>query len=74
MVYIPKETTGLQRKMACPHFGPYRVIEVHPNGVTVRPVDQPKDTSICVNQDRISLGPPELPDSSWLGKRRQSRK
>ena len=74
MVYMPKETTGSQKKMARPHFGPYRVIEVHPNGVTVRPVDQPKDTPICVNQDQISLCPPELPDSSWLGKHHQSHK
>ena len=74
MVYMPKETTGPQRKMACPHFGPYRVIEVHLNGVTVRQVDWPKNTPIRVNQDRISLCPLELPDSSSLGKHRQSCK
>lgn len=51
MVYMPKETTRKQRKMVRPHFGPYCVIEVHPNGVTVRPVNRPKDTPIRVSQD-----------------------
>ena len=55
MVYMPKETNGPQRKMAHPHFGPYRVIEVHPNGVTVRPVDRPKHTHMCQSGSNIPL-------------------
>ena len=74
MVYMPQETTGKQRKQARPHFGPYRVIEVHPNGVSVRPVDRPKETPIRVNMDHISLCHTELPDSSWLGNRRRKHK
>ena len=61
---MPNETTGKMRKLACPHHGPYRVIQTHPNGVTVRPVDKPKNPSIRVNLERISLCPKELPDTS----------
>ena len=69
MVYMPNEDTGKMRKLARPHFGPYRVLETHANGVTVRPVDKPKDAPIQVNLDRVTLCPTELPDTSWLGKR-----
>ena len=40
---MPYERTGKNRKLSRPYFGPYRVMEVHLNGVTVRPVDRPKD-------------------------------
>uniref|UniRef100_A0A1X7UR29 Integrase catalytic domain-containing protein n=1 Tax=Amphimedon queenslandica TaxID=400682 RepID=A0A1X7UR29_AMPQE len=73
MVYMPHEAMGKNRKLARPHFGPYRVVEVHPNGVTVKPVDKPRDATIRVNLDRVTLCPNELLDTSWLGKRR-SRK
>ena len=74
MVCIPYEQTGKNRKLSRPYFGPYRVLEVHPNGVTVRPVDCPSDKSIRVNLDRVTLCPVELPDESWLGRKRQTRK
>ena len=74
MVYRPHETTGKQRKLARPYFGPYRVMELHPNGVTVRPVDKPKDPTIRVNIDRVTLCPQELPNTSWLGPKRCSRR
>ena len=35
MVYMPYERTCKNRKLSRPYFGPYRVLEVHPNGVTV---------------------------------------
>ena len=35
MVYVPYERTGKNQKLSRPYFGPYRVLEVHPNGVTV---------------------------------------
>jgi hypothetical protein len=74
MVFMPREHSGRNRKMARPHFGPYRVIEVHPNGVTVRPVDKPTDESIRVNVDCVTLCPKELPNESWLGKQKRNRK
>ena len=74
MVFMPREHSGRNRKLARPHFGPYRVIEVHPNGVTVRPVDKPTDEPIRVNMDRVTLCPKELPNESWLGKQTKSRK
>ena len=51
MVLMPQEQTGKNRKLNRPYFGPYRVLEVHPNGATVVPVDRPKDPSIRVNLD-----------------------
>ena len=69
MVYMPYERTGKNRKLSRPYFGPYRVEEVHPNGVTVRPVDRPSHDTIRVNQDRVTLCPKELPDKASLGKR-----
>ena len=68
MVYMPVEQTGKNRKLSRPYFGPYRVLEVHPNGLTVRPVDRPNEQSIRVNQDRVTVCPKELPDQSWLGR------
>ena len=41
MVFMPHETQGKQRELALPYYGPYRVLELTPNIVTVRPVDQP---------------------------------
>ena len=35
MVYVPYEQTGKNQKLSRPYFGPYQVLEVHPNGVTV---------------------------------------
>ncbi len=54
MVFMPHKRSGKNRKLARPHFGPYYVIEVHLNGVTVRPVDRTIEQSIRVNQDRVT--------------------
>ncbi len=69
MVLMPHEQTGKICKLAHPYFGPYRVVEVYPNGVSVRPVDCPSKSAIRVNQDRVTLCSSELPDKSWLGTR-----
>ena len=73
MVYMHYEQTGKNQKLSRPYFGPYRVLEVHTNGVTVQPVDHPNDKSIRVNLDRVTLCLVELPDESWLGRKRQSK-
>ena len=74
MVYMPVERNGRNRKLSRLYFGPYRVLEVHPNGLTVRPVDRITEPLIRVNQDRVTICPKELPDKSWLGRRRTSRR
>ena len=68
MVLMPAEQTGKNRKLHRPYFGPYRILEVHPNGVTVVPVDRPKDHQIRVNLDRVTLCYSELPDVSYTGR------
>jgi len=55
MVYMPYKHIGKNRKLSRPYFGPYWVMEVHPNGVTVRPVHCLKDNYIWVNLDRVTL-------------------
>ena len=75
MVYMPHEMQGKSRKLALPHHGPYRIVDLTPSCVTVRPVDNPQAKSIVVNQDRISRCHEELPDVTWLGpRRRRSRR
>ena len=71
MVYMPHEDTGKLRKLALPHHGPYRVLEVLPNGLSLRPVDRPEEQPILVNRDRVTKCPTELPDVSWLGKKKR---
>ena len=55
MVYMPVERTGKNRKLSRPYFGPYQVLEVHPNSLTMRPVDHPNEQSIRVNQDQVTV-------------------
>ena len=74
MVYMPHEDTGKLRKLALPHHGPYRVLDVLPNGLSLRPVDHPEEAPILVNQDRVTKCSAELPDVSWLGKKRRPKK
>ena len=69
MVLMPAEQTGKNRKLSRPYFGPYRVIEVHPNGVSVVPVDRTNDPPIRVNLDRVTLCYPELPNVSYTGRK-----
>ena len=75
MIFMPHETTGKRRKLALPYHGPYRVMDVHLNGLTVKPVDRPGDNLIRVNVDRVTRCYSELPNVSWLGPNaRRSRK
>ena len=71
MVYMPHEDTGKLRKLALPHHRPYRVLDVLPNGLSLRPVDHPEEAPILVYQDQVTKCFAELPDVSWLGKKRR---
>ena len=37
-----------------PYFGPYRVLEVHPNELSLQPVNYPSEHSIWATQDRAT--------------------
>ena len=67
MVYMPHETSGKDRKLSLPYHGPYRVIDIRGNCVSLTPVDNPDKEPILVNMDRIVPCHAEVPDSSWLG-------
>ena len=60
MVFMTHETQGKQQKLALPYCGPYQVLELTLNIVTVRPVDQPDEQAIVVNQDQVTKCPPEF--------------
>ena len=48
MVFMPHETSGKDRKLALPYHGPYRIMNMHSNCVSVKPVDKPDDEPILV--------------------------
>ena len=74
MVYMPVEDTGKRRKIALPYHGPYRILEVRPNTLLLRPVDRHDAEPILVNVDRAVRCSPELPDESWLGPRTKRKR
>ena len=75
MVYMPVEDTWKRRrKMALPYHGPYRILEVRPNTLLLRPVDRHDAEPILVNVDRAVRCSPELPDESWLGPRTKRKR
>ena len=74
MVFTPSDTTGKQRKLALPYHGPYRVVDVTDNNVSIRPVDKPDESPILVNMDRVIKCSDALPDISWLGPRSQRKR
>ena len=73
MVFMPKETKRKARKLALPHYGPYRILEITPTGVSIRPVDCPDECPILVNLDRVTRCLDELPNVTWLGPKSQRK-
>ena len=39
MMFMLHETTGKKQKLALPYHGPYQVVDVFFNGLTVKPID-----------------------------------
>ena len=74
MAYMPHEDIGKLRKLALPHHGPYRVLDILPNGLSLHPVNYPEKQPILVNQDCATKCPTELHDVSWFGKKRGNPK
>ena len=69
MVFMPAEITGKKRKLALPYHGPYQMVDVSENNVSVCPVDKPDKSSHInfVSMDRVTKCSDALPDASWLG-------
>ena len=61
MVYMPHSKVD---KLSLPYHGPYRVVDIFGNALSVRPVDLPSEKPILVNMDRVTSCPSKLPDSS----------
>ena len=47
-VFMPAMKSGPAHKLACPYKGPYRIVELHPNGAEVLMIDRPKSPAIRV--------------------------
>jgi len=57
------------RKLALPYHGPYRVIDVADNTVSVWPVNRPNESPMLVHMERVTKCSDALPNISWLGPR-----
>ena len=66
-VFMPQETTGRNRKLARPYYGPYRVVSSSNSGLKVVPVDRPAQDPISVHADRVRPCHPEIGNKTWLG-------
>ncbi len=71
MVFMPQVAKSKERKLALPYHGPFRVVNVTYNDLSVYPVDHPTEEPILVSMDRVTSCPEELPDVSWLGTRQR---
>ena len=74
MVFMPAETTGKNRKLSLPYYGPSWILEVGTNTLLMRPVDKPAEQAIRINMERAVPCPKELPDQSWLGAKAERRR
>ena len=59
-VYMPTLKSGPAYKLACPYKGPYRVLELFPNGADIILVDRPGSTTIRVALNRLRRCPVEM--------------
>ena len=59
-VFIPAMKSGPAHKLACPYKGPYRIIELYPNGAELVLIRRPKLRTIRVALNRIRRCPDEV--------------
>ena len=74
MVYMPTDVAGKERKLARPYHGPYRIVALTPTNAEVKLVDVVDDPSIFVALDRLCQCYPEIPNTSWTGRRKTHRR
>ena len=74
MVHMPHLESDVNRKMALPHHGPYRIVDSTASTVKIVPVNQPDADPILVNKARVSRCSRFLQtDEPWLGDTKRSR-
>ena len=74
MVYMPKEVTGKDRKLARPFHGPFRIVNLTPTNAEVQLVERPKDSPLFVAIDRLRKCYSEMTNESWTGRNRGGRR
>lgn len=62
-VFMPGMKSGPAYKLACPYRGPYRIVELYPNGAEVLLIDQPKTPAIRVALNRLRRDPMTKPSN-----------
>ena len=68
MVYMPKEVSGKDRKLARPFHGPFRVVSLTQTNAEVQLVVRPEDPPLFVAIDRLLKCYTEMTDESWTGR------
>ena len=69
MVFMPRDVTGKDRKLARPYHGPFRVVHLTPSNAEVQLIERPQDQTIFVAIDRLRKCYQELSDRSWTGRK-----
>ena len=74
MVYMPKEVSGKDRKLARPFHGPFRVVSLTQTNAEVQLVVRPEDPPLFVAIDRLRKCYTEMTDESWTGRQHRGRR
>ena len=72
-VFMPAAKQGKDHKFARPYHGPFRVLRVEKNNLSVVPVDKPQKTPIFVATDRVRRCPEEIEEGESWPARKQRR-
>ena len=70
LVFMPSAKQGKAYKFACPFHGPYRVVDIHETGASVRPVHKPEQEPIRVAFDQLRPCAEELSNTFWPSSRK----
>ena len=58
--FMPGLKTAPGYKLSCPYRGPYRIVELYPNGADLCPIDRPRMKEIRVTLNRLRRCPAEI--------------
>ena len=59
-LFMPAIRSGKAYKFACPYKGPYRILQLYPNGAELKLIERPHDPGIRVALNRLRCCPKEI--------------
>ena len=72
---MPGDVAGKDWKLARPYHGPYRITSVTLTNAEVQLIEKPSDPTLFVALNRLRKCYPEiLPNASWTGRNRKSKR